>query len=298
MPSLTIGRDLPEAQCVIDAEFAATAPFNGTVDRAISFAADERYLQRALDNPHVVAVIVPEALADRGREMAEAAGKGLCLHATPRDLFFRLHNRLVEAWLAALPGPRIAAGARVADSARVHPGAVIGERVEIADLAVIGPGVELAAGAYVGEGALVGVVGHFEHASAGARFRVQHGGRLYVGENTQILPGAIVQRDVYANETRIERNVSIGPGVKLGHGVMVGEGTTVTGGTTVAGFTRIGQRVFIGPNATIGNNLTLGDGCRCEIGAVVIKDVSAGGRVSGNFAGRHTETVRDWARRQ
>ena len=166
------------------------------------------------------------------------------------------------------------------------------------DFAVIGPGVTLEQGVYIGEAALVGVVGHFEQMTGTGRLRVRHAGRLTVGRNTQILPGAIVQRDVYGNGTRIGCDVSVGPGVRLGHGVTVGDRTTLTGGTLVAGFTRIGSDVFVGPSCTIGNNLTLGDGCRCEIGAVVIKDVPAGGRVSGNFAGRHAESLRDWARRR
>lgn len=278
--------------------YAATGPCDGAISHALTFAAEWRYLQMALANPAIAAILVTEALAERAEPLALEAGKGLALHPAPRELFFQVHNLLTRKWLDSLAEPRLAPDAQVPASAVVGRGTVIAEGVEIGEGAVIGPGVRLDRDVHVGPNALVGVPGHFQQFVGGRRLRVEHAGLLEVGANTQILAGAIVQRDVYARSTRIGCDVVVGPGAILGHGVAVGDRTTLTGGVMVAGFTRIGADVFAGPATTIGNNLVLGDGCRCEIGAVIVKDVAPGERVSGNFAGRHAETLRDWARRR
>lgn len=296
--ALSFRHELPSVDILIDGSFVTTAPFDSHLPGSLTFALGERYLATAAANPAIAAILVPPALRAEAERLVPAPGKALGLDDDPRATFFALHNRLTDRWIASLPPPVIMPGARIADSAKIGPGARIEPEVEIGDFAVIGHGVTLERGVYVGEAALVGVVGHFEQMTPAGRLRVRHAGRLSVGRNTQILPGAIVQRDVYANRTRIGANVSIGPGARLAHGVCVGDRTTLTGGTVVAGFTRIGADVFVGPACVIGNNLTLGDGCRCEIGAVVIRDVPARERVSGNFAGKHTSSLREWAGRR
>jgi UDP-3-O-[3-hydroxymyristoyl] glucosamine N-acyltransferase len=55
-------------------------------------------------------------------------------------------------------------------------------------------------------------------------------------------------------------------------------------GAGVAGTTRLGRNVWVGPNAIIGNSLEIGDDAWVALGAAVVQDVVAGGRIGGPFS--------------
>lgn len=273
-----------------DAPFLLTGPFNGNVSGIVCFASAAHILEKALANEHVSAVIVADELSNA----ALAAPIGVAVSPNPREAFFLLHNKIVAASEAALPGPSIADSADVAPTARIGRGGVICGGATIADFAFVGSRSVVGEGAFVGEGAVIGVAGHFEQWALGRRLRVQHGGAVRIGAGAQVLAGAVVQKGIFEVETSIGVDAVIGPGVLLAHGVSVGEGAVVTGGVTVAGYTSIGSSVWIGPGSTIGNNLEIGENARIEIGSTVIQSVSSGARVSGNFAIRHASHLRAW----
>ncbi|MFI0396777.1 hypothetical protein [Paracoccus jiaweipingae] len=274
-----------------DSDFSATGPYDGNGKSLISFAAGERYLNAALENPAVVAVIVPESLV--GPALARE-GVGVAVSEHPRETFFQLHNHLAQALTDSLPPPLVEEGAEVAHTARLAPGCVIRAGAQVMDMAFVGAGTVIEDGVFIGEAALVGVNGHFDQHLSGRRLRVEHVGRVRVCSGAQILAGAIVQRDVYDVETMIGADAVIGPGVRVAHGVTVGVNSVLAGGTIVAGYTEIGRDVWVGPGSTIGNNLEIGNSARIEIGSVVVSSVAEKQRVSGNFALPHTRNLRIW----
>ena len=60
----------------------------------------------------------------------------------------------------------------------------------------------------------------------------------------------------------------------------------------IAGSTTLEDDVWIGPNATVSNGLTLKAGCHVTLGAVVVKDVEPGVKVTGNFAIEHSQFMK------
>ena len=275
-----------------DAEFQWTGPSDGQGRGLLAFASTPAHLRKALANSDLAALVVPGSLADLPAG-ASPSGIGLAVSARPREDFFAVHNHLAALADDALPPPEIDPSARVHPSAQLADGVRVAAGAEVAAGAILGPGTEIEDGAFVGEGAFVGVAGHFEQFGVdGRRMRVRHAGWVQVGPGAQILPGAIVQRDVYAIRTRIEEDAVIGPGVLLGHGATVGRRAVLAGGTVVAGYTRIGDDAWCGPGVTLGNRLEIGRGARAEIGAVVIRDLAPSARVSGNFARDHVANLR------
>lgn len=255
----------------------------------VCLAMDRRYLQLAVENPSVVAVIVPPALASAGSRA----------HATlvaerPDELYHHLHAR--QRFLPDAPdGPCVDAGAVVDPSAvlrgnvRVAEGAVIGPRAVIDGPAVIGAGVHVEAGA------IIGCEGLYVKSIAGSRTHLPHFGGVEIGEGAFVHAGAVIVRSAIRGEaTRIGRGTHVGVMCNIGHDAQVGEGATISSNTVIAGRVRLGDRCWIGASATISNMVRIGDDARVRLGAVVLRDVPDGGDVSGNFARSHTGNMKEY----
>lgn len=273
-----------------NAEFLRTGFVDSSLPATLCCAANDRFLSRAGANPCISAVVVPKHLAAKVPfEM------GFVIAENPLKRFYELHNVLVcERNMGRLSAPA------VSSSARIHPSAVIGENV------IIGADVVVEAGAIVdnciledevriGPGALIGVDGHFFKDFGPDRLMVEHGGVVYASKGVQVLAGALLQRAVFDDGSRIGKNTVIGPRVLVAHGVTIGERCILAGGSQVAGFTHVGNEVWIGPGAVVSNLIEIGDRARIEVGAVVVRSVPKGERQSGSFAYEHTRNIRSHA---
>lgn len=279
--------DIAQHDVLRDATITRTG-FATTVGTGlICAAATQRFLNLAVANSGVTAVIVPVALQE-----AVPAHLGVLISDDPLRSFYELHNTLVQTHGLG----RIADPGRH-DSARIHPTAIVGDNVWIGPNVTIGPGAIinhciLEADVSVDAGALVGVDGYFFKEFGETRLKVAHGGVTHLREGVQVLAGAVVQRGVFDDGCDIGVETVIGPKVLVAHGVRIGTRCNLAGGSQVAGFTTLGRDVWVGPGAIISNLLEIGDRARIEVGAVVAKSVPAGERQSGAFAANHIRNLR------
>ena len=255
-------------------------------DGVVCLAADRRYLAIALDNPSVVAVIVPAALAG-----ADPKGRAMILAERPDELYHHLHA--AQRFAESVAEPEIDPSASVDASAvlrgdvRIGAGSSIGPRVVLDGPARIGANVRVEAGA------ILGCDGLYAKRVAGQRLHIPHFGGVDVGDGAFVHAGAVIVRSAVRGEaTRIGRGAHIGVMSNIGHDVEVGDGATISSNVVVAGRARIGARAWIGASATISNMLRIGDDAEVRIGAVVIQDVPDGGDVSGNFARGHAGNMK------
>ena len=70
----------------------------------------------------------------------------------------------------------------------------------------------------------------------------------------------------------------------------------VSGGVVIGGSTVIGDESFIGPGAIVKDGLRIGKRASIKLGAVVINNIDDSEEVSGNFAKRHSVTLREYSR--
>jgi UDP-3-O-[3-hydroxymyristoyl] glucosamine N-acyltransferase len=252
----------------------------------VCLAADKRYLAMALDNPSVVAVIVPTALAG-----ADPRGRALVVAERPDELYHHLHA--AQRFAESVAKPEIDPSASVDASAvlrgdvRIGAGSGIGPRVVLDGPVRIGANVRIEAGA------ILGCEGLYAKRVAGMRMHVPHFGGVDVGDGAYVHAGAIVVRSaIHGEATRIGRGAHVGVLSNIGHDVDLGEDATVSSNVVVAGRARIGARAWIGASATISNMVRIGDDAEVRIGAVVIQDVPGGGDVSGNFARGHAGNMK------
>ena len=275
-----------------DAVFDRTGFAGDGGARILCCAAGGRYLKRALAQPDTAAVITTPDLADQVPEPL-----GLLVADDPEIAFWRLHNRL-----ALDHGMRVSVESAVDPSAEIHPAALvapgcrIGAGVRIGAGAIIEAGTVLAEGVHVGAGVRIGCEGLFVRRRPGLILRVEHAGGVEIGPDAVILPGAMIQRDVRPEFTRIGARSVIANRASISHGTRIGDDATVAGGAIICGHAVIGDGVWIGPGAVVRDRAEIGAAARVEIGAVVGGSVGPGERVSGVFAGPHRQMVRLWAK--
>jgi UDP-3-O-[3-hydroxymyristoyl] glucosamine N-acyltransferase len=245
-------------------------------------------LRVASEAPGVVALVTAPELVSQVPERF-----GLLVAEDPEIAFHQLHNHLVrDHGMRVELTHEIDPTAEIEPTALVEHGCRIGPRCQIGPRVVVQAGTILEAGATVGVGALVGVEGRYVKRRPGLLLRVAQVGGVHVGREAEIEAGAIVQREVHPGFTRIGERAVIGVGASVSHGAMVGPDATLAVRSTVCGYARVGAGAWIGPGAVVTDSVEIGDGARVEIGAVAVRDVPAGERWSGVFAGPHRAMMR------
>lgn len=252
----------------------------------VCLAADRRYLAMALDNPSVVAVVVPTAFAG-----IDPQGRAVIVAERSDELYHHLHatQRFAESGAAPDidPSASVDPSAVLRGEVRVGAGTSIGPRVVLDGPVRIGANVRIEAGA------ILGCDGLYAKQVAGKRLHMPHFGGVDVADDAFVHAGAVVVRSAIRGEaTRIGRGAHVGVMSNIGHDVDVGDDATISSNVVVAGRARIGARAWIGASAAISNMVSIGDGAEVRIGAVVIRDVPAGGDVSGNFARGHAGNMK------
>lgn len=253
-------------------------------------AVDGRALKATADQDGIVAVATTAELAG---SVPDALG--VLVADDPVAACFHIHREL-----GLRPGhywqdfPT-----EIAPSATVHPSARIGERsVRIGEDALIEAGAVICERSLIGARTRIGpgtVIGTsaFELAEIDGQNRLltQSGG-VRVGADSIFLSAAMVARSCFATFTEIEDNCAVDNLVHIAHDCHLGRGSQVTACALLAGRVTVGENGYVGPNATISNGITIGAGAQVTLGAVVIRDVPPGEKVTGNFAVEHRGFMR------
>lgn len=190
----------------------------------------------------------------------------------------------------------------------IHPSAIIEEGATIAPDSVIGPHCFVSQGSVIGSrtilhssviidngsivgddceiksGAVLGQSGFgFERDCEGLPIKFPHFGKVVIGNHVYVGANTAIDRGTLGN-TIIEDNVKIDNLVHVAHNCHIKEGAFVIAGTILGGGTQIGKNCWIAPNVSIKEQTVIHDKSLVGLGAVVLKEVSAGTVVVGNPA--------------
>jgi UDP-3-O-[3-hydroxymyristoyl] glucosamine N-acyltransferase len=276
-----------------DGEFATLGLLSDDVDQLLVALYDRRFRPELLANPHVSAVITTRELA---AEIAESLG--LMVAEDPLAAFFAIHEHLcrnTDFYWSDFESD-------IAPDARIHPTAVVARRnVRIGSGAVVEPHATVHERSLVGcdvvlrTGCVIGGAG-FHPRVVGASLRnVHHAGGVIIDDRVEVQNNTVVVRCTFRGFTRVGAETILSSLVNVAHNVRIGRRCRIGTGARIAGSARIGDDVWIGPNATISNLVRIGDGAAVSLGSVVVRDVAAGQRVTGNFAIDHQAFLR-WLR--
>lgn len=253
----------------------------------LTFLSDVKYLNLVNGNSNIKAIFL-----EQGQDLILRDDIVAIYVDDPKWYFFSLLNHLAKN--------REREKTRIASSAVIHPsavisdvGVVIGEGVVVEPNVTIYPDVTIENDVIVRAGAVIGVDG-FEHKRTSRGIvSVAHDGSVLIkraaeiGVNSNIVKGFSYRDTIVGEETKIDALVHYAHGVQSGYGCMV------VASAMVAGHVTLGNNVWVGPNASIANRLTIGDDAFVTFGSVVVKDVPAGNKVTGNFAIPHDRFIQN-----
>lgn len=257
---------------------------------AIVYCQTQTFLEAALANPNVTAIITTDVL----QTIVPSHTKGLVITDQPRNVFFRFYQKFVERDLIPLGfAPRIADTARIHPTAIVSPKCVIGDNSEIAAGAIVEDRVRIGRDVFVGPGAVLGADGLVDfRGEDGSVLIRKHGGSVVIDDGAVILARAVVVRSLFTTPTYVGRRCQIGIQSTIGHGASVGENSTVAGSSLVAGRASLGKGVWVGAASAIAQGVKIGDRAQLKIGSIAVRDVPGGATVSGNFAVSHSANLK------
>lgn len=280
-------------EIVRDGDFESLGLLFYSSPRMLVCLHDPKYLNRELlPNPTVSCVITH-------RDLAESIPShfGLAIATDAMTAFYAVHDHLSRNtnfyWSDF--ASEISPDARIHPSAQVAPRNVrIGPRTCIEEGATIRERTLIGADCVLRAGVVIGAEG-FEPKRIGGRMRiVHHAGGVRIGERVEIQSNSCVACCVFGTFTEIGDETLVSGSVNISHNVSVGKRCRIASSAAVLGSARIGDDVWIGPNSTISNRVKIGDGAFVSLGSVVVRDVSPGARVSGNFAVDHQRFMSDF----
>ena len=253
----------------------------------LTFLDDSQYVNALNANPNITAVFVTADMAEAIHEESIV----LIVCDDPRYNFYSLYNSVEEQRYKRIrttihPTAEVHSSAHVAEY-----NVVIGENSKIEANATILPDVIIGSDCIVQAGAVVGSIGYEHKVTKSGTIPVFHGGKVRIGNNVEIGAGCCIDKGFSHRDTIIGSGIKFDNLIHIAHAVHIGANCFIICGAIICGSVTIGKKVWIGPNSTISNGITIGDGAIISIGSVVVKDVGAGERVTGNFAVPHWKFI-------
>lgn len=288
--SYRVSEYFPESIVLRDGSFSHLDEVDASSAGALAYCQNLHYLEAAVKNPNVTAIVTSPALV---KEIVDLP-KAVIAAEDPRLAFFSLYMTFHEAGFCQ-PSSDFGVGSEC----HIHPTAVIsdkariGNRVEIGANAVIEDFVNIMDDVYIASNVTVGAEGLITLRCADSTLlNVRHAGGVEVGSGAQIFAGAVIAKSLFRSYTRIGRNCQIGILANVGHGASIGDNSVISGNTVIAGRTKVGSNVWVGASASIAQGLQVGEGAQIKMGSVVVGNVGRNQIVSGNFAVSHAASMR------
>lgn len=245
------------------------------------------HVNEALRADGVTGLIVTEALQDM-----VPSPFGLAVADDPVGAL----NLLQEQLAAPESGQWLSADTEIHETAVVYPGAyvapkdvVIGAGVIIYPNAVILPRSIISEGSTIGPGSVVGTDAFEIDSSCSPHRIIRQSGGVRVGKNVDIQAKCTIARATFGGFTEIGDESKFDCQVHLAHDCKTGKRVRIAACAEISGRVTIGEDAFLGPNVSISNGIKIGARAHVTIGAVVTRDVPAGGRVTGNLAIDHSK---------
>ena len=255
--------------------------------KILTFLEDKKFLPELNENKNVQAVFVrPEdvSLIKEGVQTLEVDD--------PKWYFFTLLNYLAVT--------KERKKSIISETAVIHPsvvvsdiGVIIEEGVIIEPNATVLQDVIIKAGAVIRAGAVLGVDGYEHKRTSKGVLSVAHDGKVIIGKNAEIGVNSNIVKGFSYRDTIVGNETKIDALVHYAHGAQCGSRCMIVASAMVAGHVTMGDDVWIGPNSSISNRISIGDGAFVSLGSVVVQDVPAGGKVTGNFAIPHMKFIRN-----
>ncbi len=287
----TIAKRFEGVSLVREGEFSSCGfcELHHTADMLV-YITGEAYIAKAKKNPNVRSILTTPQLAEQFLE----TDYGLLTTDDPAGQFCEIHNTLARSGqLYHMNRSETVIGEQcsIAPEAYIAPrGVVLGSRVVVEPGAVIMENVTIGDDCTIGANTVVGTRGFQFPVVGSRRVYMEHVGGVRIGNRVEILSCSAIAGGLF-EPTVIEDDVKIDNLVHIGHSDRIGSGSVVVTGARLGGTVHVGKDVWLGMNSSVVQFAEIGDGAYICIGSVVTRNVSAGAKVSGNFAEDHVGRI-------
>ena len=255
---------------------------------ALTYLENAKYLSAAND-PQISCVVCTPSLKDQLPPNIQ----GIVVTDTPKLLFFKLQNKLLEKREKA--ETQIDPTAKISTQAYIAPYNVrIGKNVRIEPMAVIHENTVIEDDVLICSGTVVGGQSFTFVREGDGGFLAHDAGSTRIEKGVEICGNCHVACGTLELDTTVIGAYSkLDAMVHIGHGTVIGKRVLFPAAATVSGNCVIGDDSWIGVNATVSNRIELGDHARVSLGSVVTKNVSDAQTVTGNFAIDHAKFMQN-----
>lgn len=286
--------DIPELEIIRDCLFHSAAKIPTLITHKLVAVTNKKYLKLALNTKNIVGIVTT---ADLSADVPD--NYGLAITKNPISILWKIHSLLGETknyyWKDF--ESRISHQAQISDFAcipsenvTIGKNSVVSENVVIAERTIIGDDVFIGPNTTIGTNAFE--IGNFD----GAQHLIKSVGGVYIGNNSKILSNVAIARSCFPAFTVIKDNVFVDNLVHIAHDCQIEESVKIIAGSVISGRVNLHRNVMVGGNVVIANGLTVGENSRVSLGSVVIEDVPSHETVTGNFAVRHFQFIRNHKR--
>lgn len=289
-------------------EIQGVAGLDELREGAITFGANEKTIQAALNSP-AAAVIVPNGITELAKPAIRVAN--------PRLAFAR-----ILAWFApkvtCMPGihPTAVVGENftgtdcqvgplvfigndvtIGRGTIIYPGAVIGDRVIIGEDTIIHANVVIREECRIGNrvqihaGTVVGSDGFGYVTAEGQHYKIPQLGIVVIEDDVEIGANTAIDRAT-TSVTQVKEGTKIDNLVQIAHNCKIGDHCMICGQVGMAGSTIVGDRVTLAGKVGVVGHLEIGNDSVVGSWTKVISDLPPGSFVSGDPARPHQKHMR------
>ncbi len=243
---------------------------NSSAVDMLSFAENEEFLKIALENKNIIALVVTEKLSNI------ETSKSLLLSDNPREIFYNIHNYLVQKRFYEVKQKSIISGKAV-----IHKSAYIAENnVIIGDNVNIGPHVSILENTTIDNdvtihaNSVIGEEGFQNLQLQNNLISVPHGGGVHIQSGVRIGANTCIDKGLFKDDTIIGKGTKIDNLVHIAHNVKIGKNCSIVANVFVGGSCIIKDNVRIAMSATLRDGIKIGRNSLIGMGSVVTGDVS------------------------
>jgi UDP-3-O-[3-hydroxymyristoyl] glucosamine N-acyltransferase LpxD len=254
---------------------------NSTLKYTFCFAEDVFFYKKAKANTCISFCLLPLRLE---KEIADADER-FHFVKEPRELFFQIFIDYTKQQTSHLEKSRIANTAKVGENVSIaEVGVEIGANTIVESGCIIRSGVSIGSNCIVRAGTVLGSEGFEFKKIYGNLTQIPHNKEVVIEDNVTIGLNCVVDKGIYARETRIGSGTKIDANVHIAHAVIVGSNCMIASGVLVCGSSTIGNACWLGPRSVISNGLIIGDNVNVKIGSVVLNNILSNATVIGSPA--------------
>ncbi len=281
------------SQIVNDGVFSTLGGVRTEYENTLAYADTPFHLKKLAAIKNVSCLIIKTNLVDELKDSSIS----FVVSPSPRDTFYELHEKLiVENNYSPMTESYIGEHCNIHKSAIISDNVHIGDNTTIGEKVVIRNNVYICSGSTIEPGSVIGAEGILYRIVNNKKIRIQHAGGVKIGVDATLLANSVIVKSVHPSiKTEVGARTIIGIASTIGHEVFIGEDCIISGNSVVARNAIIENECYLGSSTVVRENIKLGKGAIVYAGAIVVSDVAAGNKVSGNFAHSHFDRLREYS---